>query len=60
MDTIIYIEESNKVSEVVCNETDVENNILPQKPTLRTRFVRVMLYLLTKKALRMRGGLRDY
>ena len=58
MDTIIYIEESNNI-EAVSNDIDVENNLLQEKPTLRTRFVRVMLFLLTKKALRMRGGLRD-
>jgi len=60
MDTIIYInQESSDVVDVNV-DADVENNLLPQKPTLRTRFVRVMLFLLTKKALRMRGGLRDY
>ena len=62
MDTIIYInQESSKFdANVVDANNDVENNLLPQKPTLRSRFVRVMLYLLTKKALRMRGGIRDY
>ena len=58
MDTIIYIEESNNI-EAVLSDIDVENNLLPEKPTLKTRFIRVMLFLLTKKALRMRGGLRD-
>ena len=54
MDTIIYINQATDVN--VDADIDVENNLLPQKPTLRTRFVRVMLFILTQKALRMRGG----